>query len=62
MGFAGGEGGFRRGPGGFSGHSAADNRAAEEILNDPANNYVAEFVQDVDRTRVLTAANIMEPP
>ncbi|WP_022925945.1 quaternary amine ABC transporter ATP-binding protein [Serinicoccus marinus] len=35
---------------------------AEEILNDPVNNYVAEFVQDVDRTRVLTAANIMEPP
>lgn len=35
---------------------------AEQILNDPANNYVAEFVQDVDRTRVLTAANVMEPP
>ncbi len=34
---------------------------AEQILNDPANNYVAEFVQDVDRTRVLTAANVMEP-
>lgn len=36
--------------------------SAEQILNDPANNYVAEFVQDVDRTRVLTAANVMEPP
>ncbi|WP_298890736.1 glycine betaine/L-proline ABC transporter ATP-binding protein [uncultured Serinicoccus sp.] len=36
--------------------------SAEEILNNPVNNYVAEFVQDVDRTRVLTAANIMEPP
>ncbi|WP_368660259.1 glycine betaine/L-proline ABC transporter ATP-binding protein [Ornithinimicrobium sp.] len=34
---------------------------AEQILNDPVNNYVAEFVQDVDRTRVLTAANVMEP-
>ncbi|NLW99042.1 MAG: betaine/proline/choline family ABC transporter ATP-binding protein [Actinomycetales bacterium] len=35
---------------------------AEQILNDPANNYVAQFVQDVDRTRVLTAENLMEPP
>ena len=35
---------------------------AEQILNDPVNNYVAEFVQDVDRTRVLTAANVMEQP
>lgn len=34
---------------------------AEQILNDPANDYVAQFVQDVDRTRVLTAAAIMEP-
>jgi glycine betaine/proline transport system ATP-binding protein len=34
---------------------------AEEILNDPANDYVAQFVQDVDRTRVLTAASVMEP-
>src|SRR5699024_8417583 len=32
---------------------------AEEILNDPANDYVSQFVQDVDRTRVLTAATIM---
>ena len=29
---------------------------AEQILTDPANDYVAQFVQDVDRTRVLTAA------
>ncbi|USQ80641.1 glycine betaine/L-proline ABC transporter ATP-binding protein [Ornithinimicrobium faecis] len=36
--------------------------SAEEILNNPVNNYVAEFVQDVDRTRVLTAANVMEQP
>ncbi|QVQ50717.1 glycine betaine/L-proline ABC transporter ATP-binding protein [Spiractinospora alimapuensis] len=35
---------------------------AEEILNDPANDYVANFVEDVDRTRVLTAASVMEPP
>jgi len=35
---------------------------AEEILNDPANDYVASFVQDVDRTRVLTASSVMEKP
>ncbi|WP_417498559.1 quaternary amine ABC transporter ATP-binding protein [Marinactinospora rubrisoli] len=35
---------------------------AEEILNDPANDYVAQFVEDVDRTRVLTASSVMEPP
>ena len=35
---------------------------AEEILNDPANDYVAQFVQDVDRTRILTASSVMEPP
>jgi glycine betaine/proline transport system ATP-binding protein len=35
---------------------------AEEILQDPANDYVAQFVQDVDRTRVLTASSVMEPP
>jgi glycine betaine/proline transport system ATP-binding protein len=35
---------------------------AEEILNDPANDYVAQFVEDVDRTRVLTAASVMESP
>lgn len=34
----------------------------EQILNDPANDYVAQFVQDVDRTRVLTAAAVMEQP
>lgn len=34
----------------------------EEILTDPANDYVAQFVQDVDRARVLTAANVMERP
>ncbi len=35
---------------------------AEEILTDPANDYVAQFVADVDRARVLTASSIMEPP
>lgn len=33
----------------------------EDILTDPANDYVAQFVQDVDRARVLTAASVMEP-
>jgi len=35
---------------------------AEQILNDPATDYVAQFVQDVDRTRVLTASSVMERP
>lgn len=35
---------------------------AEQILTDPANDYVAQFVQDVDRTRVLTARSVMEKP
>jgi glycine betaine/proline transport system ATP-binding protein len=35
---------------------------AEEILTDPANDYVAQFVADVDRTRVLTAGSVMERP
>ena len=34
----------------------------EDILTDPANDYVEQFVQDVDRARVLTAANVMEKP
>ena len=33
---------------------------AEQILTDPANDYVAQFVHDVDRSRVLTAASVME--
>jgi glycine betaine/proline transport system ATP-binding protein len=33
----------------------------EEILTDPANDYVTQFVHDVDRARVLTAAAVMEP-
>lgn len=35
---------------------------AEQILNDPATDYVAQFVQDVDRSRVLTAESVMEQP
>lgn len=35
---------------------------AEDILTAPADDYVASFVQDVDRSRVLTAASIMEEP
>ena len=35
---------------------------ADQILNDPVNNYVAQFVQDVDRSRVLTARSLMEDP
>ena len=33
----------------------------EEILTDPANDYVERFVQDVDRARVLTATSVMDP-
>jgi glycine betaine/proline transport system ATP-binding protein len=35
---------------------------AEDILVEPANDYVASFVQDVDRSRVLTAGSIMTEP
>ncbi|WP_291380740.1 glycine betaine/L-proline ABC transporter ATP-binding protein [Demequina sp.] len=34
----------------------------EEILTNPANDYVEQFVQDVDRTRVLTAESVMRKP
>lgn len=34
----------------------------EDILQDPANDYVEAFVQDVDRSRVLTASAVMEEP
>ena len=30
---------------------------AQEILNTPADDYVSEFISDVDRSRVLTAAH-----
>ena len=34
----------------------------EEILTNPANEYIANFVQDVDKTKVLQAKNIMFKP
>ncbi|OOC56410.1 MULTISPECIES: quaternary amine ABC transporter ATP-binding protein [Nocardiopsis] len=34
---------------------------AEEILSEPANDYVERFIEDVDRTRVLTAASVIDP-
>ncbi|MEU5218081.1 betaine/proline/choline family ABC transporter ATP-binding protein [Streptomyces sp. NPDC020807] len=35
---------------------------AEDILVRPADDYVASFIQDVDRSRVLTASAVMEAP
>jgi len=35
---------------------------AEEILTNPATEYVATFVKQVDRSRVLTAGSIMQEP
>src|SRR5690606_34833803 len=35
---------------------------AEQVLSDPANDYVAQFVADVDKSRVLTASSVMVPP
>ena len=40
----------------------AQRGTAEQILNEPADDYVSQFVQDVDRTRVLTAGSVMVPP
>ena len=34
----------------------------EEILTNPANDYVKTFVEDVDRSKVLTAENVMVRP
>ena len=34
----------------------------EEILTDPADDYVKEFVQDVNRAKVVTASSIMKNP
>lgn len=34
----------------------------EEILENPENRYIERFVQDVDRARVYTAEEVMEPP
>lgn len=33
----------------------------EDILTNPANQYVRDFVEDVDRSKILTAQNIMVP-
>lgn len=35
---------------------------AEEILTSPANDYIARFIQDVDRTRVILASTLMRQP
>jgi glycine betaine/proline transport system ATP-binding protein len=35
---------------------------SQEILNSPADDYVTEFISDVDRSRVLTVETIMQPP
>ena len=34
----------------------------QEILNSPADDYVSEFISDVDRSRVLTVDTIMQQP
>ena len=34
----------------------------EEILTEPADGYVAEFVQDVDQGRVIAVGKVMHPP
>ncbi len=34
----------------------------EEVLNNPSSEYVSNFVQDVDRSKVLNAENIMKKP
>lgn len=35
---------------------------AEEILKNPANEYVSSFVENVDRSKVLVASNVMKKP
>lgn len=35
---------------------------SEDILTNPASEYVRKFVEDVDRTKVITASTIMQPP
>lgn len=34
----------------------------EEILTSPADDYVEKFIEDVDRSRILTAENVMISP
>lgn len=38
------------------------NDTPENILDKPADDYVAEFIQDVDRSRILTASAVMRDP
>ncbi|HVM13681.1 MAG TPA: glycine betaine/L-proline ABC transporter ATP-binding protein [Egibacteraceae bacterium] len=38
------------------------NDTPEAILHKPADDYVAEFIQDVDRSRILTASAVMRDP
>jgi glycine betaine/proline transport system ATP-binding protein len=42
--------------------AVVQNDTPEEILNNPADTYVADFIQDVDRSRVLTAGTVMVDP
>ncbi len=36
--------------------------SAEEIISRPADDYVKAFVEDMDRSAILTAASVMHPP
>ncbi|WP_025785417.1 glycine betaine/L-proline ABC transporter ATP-binding protein [Sporosarcina sp. D27] len=36
--------------------------SAEQILENPADNYVADFVRDVDRSKILEASHVMKRP
>ncbi|HWO75669.1 MAG TPA: glycine betaine/L-proline ABC transporter ATP-binding protein [Bacillus sp. (in: firmicutes)] len=36
--------------------------APEEILENPANNYISEFIKDIDRSKILQAQNVMIKP
>lgn len=42
--------------------AVVQNDSPEEILNNPADSYVADFIQDVDRSRVITAGTVMVDP
>ncbi|MFD1928869.1 glycine betaine/L-proline ABC transporter ATP-binding protein [Sporosarcina siberiensis] len=35
---------------------------AEQILENPANDYVADFVKDIDRSKILEASHVMKRP
>ncbi|MET3697147.1 glycine betaine/proline transport system ATP-binding protein [Bacillus oleivorans] len=36
--------------------------APEEILENPANHYISEFIKDIDRSKILQAQNVMIKP